>query len=143
MGIKLKTCIQCGREKKIGQSKKRCKACRKINARLGGQPQVSSQPSKPATKKKHVRKEPVNKNIPYSEYLKSEHWQKTRARKLRRANYKCERCLNRAWQVHHKHYKTLWRECDSDLEAICGECHKSEHECLVQAESHMDSICGR
>lgn len=31
MGLKTKTCIQCGKLTKIGRTKKRCKACRRVN----------------------------------------------------------------------------------------------------------------
>jgi HNH endonuclease len=64
----------------------------------------------------------------YSEYIKSEAWTEKRARILKHARGKCEKCGKRkAIQVHHKTYKRVGREKDEDLAALCGPCHQSEH----------------
>lgn len=76
----------------------------------------------------------------YSEYLQTEWWQWRRKQKLKRERYRCERCGKKAWQVHHKHYQTLGREKNSDLEAVCGSCHKYEHFDAISAGEHLDSI---
>jgi hypothetical protein len=51
MGIKLKTCADCGQRKWIGRSKRRCKACRKTNPNK----YVQIHPPKRKTPKKHTR----------------------------------------------------------------------------------------
>ena len=68
----------------------------------------------------------------YKEYLKSPEWRKIRKRILKRANYKCELCkVARAYQVHHKHYKNIFKEKDKDLLAVCGVCHQDKHKILT------------
>ena len=65
----------------------------------------------------------------YQQYLKSPHWQSTRAIKLYKAGYHCENCgSERRLQVHHKNYKNLYNEINSDLKVLCEFCHKEiEH----------------
>ena len=65
----------------------------------------------------------------YRKYLQSDHWKRTRERKLKSIHFHCERCgdFRRKFQIHHKHYRTLGRESDDDLIALCGACHKKEH----------------
>lgn len=65
----------------------------------------------------------------YADYLRSAHWQRTRAVILRRARGRCERkgCGAAAVQVHHKTYKRLGFELPEDLEALCFLHHQKEH----------------
>src|SRR3990167_3484144 len=86
----------------------------------------------------HKKNKPLKKSKPkktyssYKEYLGSFEWQKIRKRILKRANYKCEICkVQKAYQVHHKTYKRIFREKDSDLIAICGVCHQDKHKILT------------
>lgn len=60
-------------------------------------------------------------------YLPSQHWHVTRADKLESEGYRCEECGAVATQVHHKHYRSLWDEWRSDLEALCRNCHMRRH----------------
>ncbi len=47
----------------------------------------------------------------YKEYLKTERWKNTRARKMRNAEWICECCGNDfAKEVHHKHYNSLLKK---------------------------------
>ncbi len=107
------------------------------------------QPKKSRRKKKKDRKAarkaklavPKQPRIPYSEYLQSAWWQNKRKEKLKSVNYRCNRCGSQAeLQVHHLHYRSLWKEKNNDLEVLCKTCHQVEHECLVQADSHLRSI---
>ena len=82
------------------------------------------------------------KALPYKQYLLSDWWKFKRKQKLKSVRYRCNRCGGKAWQVHHLHYKSLGQEKKSDLEALCGGCHSSEHECLVQCNSHLSAIAG-
>lgn len=79
-------------------------------------------------------------HISYDEYLISAWWRDRRIRKLNSTDGCCERCSGKATQVHHKHYKSLWREKDKDLESLCRRCHASQHECVTQCDSHLCSI---
>lgn len=87
----------------------------------------------------------------YGDYLKSEHWRKTRLRKLLTANLRndpaavqCEHC--KLWfladydllndsptadfagiNIHHKTYHNLHCEPLNDLSVLCESCHGVEH----------------
>ena len=63
----------------------------------------------------------------YDEYLRTPWWKNKRHQKLTSVNWRCERCNARAEQVHHKHYNSLGREKNCDLEALCDPCHNREH----------------
>lgn len=67
--------------------------------------------------------------VKYSDYLESKHWLARRKQKLQSSKYTCERCgSKRRLEVHHKHYRTLWQEKNSDLEVLCRNCHALQHE---------------
>ncbi len=61
----------------------------------------------------------------YLNYLKSPEWQVVRSRILIRANGACEKCETpqSVLEVHHLTYARLEHEDDSDLEALCRDCH--------------------
>lgn len=63
-----------------------------------------------------------------SEYLQSTEWQLLRNIILDRAGHKCEQCgSTKNLNIHHIHYKTLFREASSDVVCVCGECHTAIH----------------
>jgi 5-methylcytosine-specific restriction endonuclease McrA len=74
------------------------------------------------TKKK---KKPLS---PYHKYLLSDEWAVI---KLELFNYRgkiCERCGSKDHiQVHHLHYKNIFKEEPEDLLILCKDCHKAEH----------------
>ena len=69
----------------------------------------------------------------YEEYLKTPTFRAVREFALRKNNYKCSRCENRATQIHHHRSPNdrypPWNTWDmpSALEPICYECHCKEH----------------
>lgn len=92
-----------------------------------------------ATKARHAAKEAAKRskkrrNTPrvftsYAEYLKSPQWQKKRRRALKKYGKVCSVCgTTERLQVHHKHYKTLYRESVDDLAILCAGCHANHHE---------------
>ena len=92
---------------------------------------------KPIKFKKVVKKKKPVKKVKrsYREYLKSDTQKIKRDKVIKRANNWCEICkVNRAWQVHHKTYKRIFRERLSDLIATCETCHKAEHNLLTEEE---------
>ena len=65
----------------------------------------------------------------YRNYLKSDTWRRKRYVVLKRDNWKCLRCGEKAEQVHHLKYpKIIGKEPISWLESICISCHDKEHD---------------
>lgn len=66
--------------------------------------------------------------LDYKEYLKSDHWKKTRVRIIEQ-RVCCEICeSDENLNVHHMHYLTLWSESDDCLLLLCWKCHTELHE---------------
>lgn len=67
--------------------------------------------------------------MPYSDYLKTEHWQKTSAAAKDRAGQKCQMC-NAYGQLHthHRTYERRGKELPEDLIVLCASCHKLFHD---------------
>lgn len=64
----------------------------------------------------------------YAAYLKTEHWQQTRAKALKRAGYKCQLCAaTERLDVHHNTYERLGGEKPTDMVVLCRDCHKTHH----------------
>jgi hypothetical protein len=62
----------------------------------------------------------------YNARIAAADWRKEiRPQKIASARGRCERCGCRSeiLEVHHLHYKSLWRELPEDLEALCPRCH--------------------
>ena len=65
----------------------------------------------------------------YQQYLLTPQWRSIRALVMRRANWKCEGCLQAdAEEVHHRKYPREWGcEFLFDLVALCSSCHERIH----------------
>lgn len=69
-----------------------------------------------------------NRKIEYKEYLKTNHWLKTRKKAIKRGGGKCAICGSTSHlQVHHNNYKNLWHEEKHDLVVLCDTHHKLVH----------------
>jgi len=98
-------------------------------------------PKKKLKVKPQLKSKPAYKD--YKEYLLSKEWKAKRLKVLNRANYICEICkIKKAYQVHHKTYKRIYRERLTDLVATCGICHQAEHNLLSeeQIEKAVDDL---
>lgn len=138
MGVRLKTCTDCGLKKRIGHSKRRCKACR-----VADPDKLAKAASRVrATKgKRQGRKATRHPSLPYGEYLLTKWWRNRRLERIRVAGWQCEECgEKRALQVHHLHYRSLWREKDKDLQVLCRECHEGKHAMDIEARRHLNAI---
>lgn len=64
-----------------------------------------------------------------NEYLQSDAWQRKRYVVLKRDNWSCVYCGNRATQVHHKRYAkyNIGKEPIDWLVSVCDNCHNSLH----------------
>lgn len=116
---------------------------REYSQALAAHPPVTKKQAKKAKKHRPKKKfQPVKHPwIPYKDYLVSKWWLTKRKQKIKSVGGKCERCgACRGLQVHHLHYKTLWREKNTDLEVLCGACHEKEHEHTIRMKNHIDSI---
>lgn len=63
-------------------------------------------------------------SMTYQDYLSTLQWQRRRWGCFRRAAMKCESCGARPEQAHHLTYERLFNELDSDLMALCEDCHQ-------------------
>lgn len=74
-------------------------------------------------------KEYLVKHEEYEEYIKtSPNWWEKRNSVMERCNFICEGCRSeRATQVHHTNYDTLYNELLYSLKGLCGSCHKKAH----------------
>jgi 5-methylcytosine-specific restriction endonuclease McrA len=69
------------------------------------------------------------RTMPYSEYLRTDHWQDTRRRALRRADYRCHLCNSGGLlDVHHRTYENRGCEQSGDLIVLCRPCHAKFHD---------------
>lgn len=74
---------------------------------------------------KHLSRQDYYRNV----YLKSEAWQRKRFVVLKRDNWKCVYCGQKATQVHHTRYAriNIGNEPIEWLVSICKSCHESLH----------------
>jgi hypothetical protein len=64
----------------------------------------------------------------YHRYLQSEEWKIIRDKVIERDNGICLHCkIKPAQEVHHKHYKTIYKETLGDLESVCSDFHRAIH----------------
>jgi hypothetical protein len=67
--------------------------------------------------------------LPYSEYLKSDEWRETSGRAIQRAKHHCQICgkFVESPDVHHLTYARIGCELPEDLQALCRDCHATQH----------------
>ena len=65
----------------------------------------------------------------YRTYLKSDAWKRKRYVVLKRDNWKCVKCGQKATEVHHKRYLKykIGKEPIKWLVSLCAPCHRKEH----------------
>jgi len=68
------------------------------------------------------------KTMPYQDYLKTDHWKKTRKVAVEAAGGRCQICNNAGrLDVHHRTYERRGSEEPADLIALCNSCHATFH----------------
>lgn len=69
------------------------------------------------------------RSMPYSEYLQTDHWKRTRLAALKRAGYRCSVCnaSGTTLDVHHRTYERRGEEHSADVIALCRGCHTRFH----------------
>ncbi len=65
----------------------------------------------------------------YRKYLKTDAWKRKRYVVLKRDNWTCQYCGNKATEVHHKKYarRNIGKEPIKWLVSICRNCHQKIH----------------
>jgi 5-methylcytosine-specific restriction endonuclease McrA len=64
----------------------------------------------------------------YKRYIKSKWWALKKEQALDYYEHRCGNCGSRySLQVHHKNYKTLYKEQMCDLMLLCETCHLEHH----------------
>lgn len=67
--------------------------------------------------------------MPYNEYLMTEHWQEFRKYALKRAGYRCQLCNSTGTlDVHHRTYERRGCEEIGDVTVLCRKCHEKHHD---------------
>lgn len=68
------------------------------------------------------------KEMPYKEYLRQDEWRTMAERVKKLAQYRCSLNENhKAEHAHHRSYARRGLESQSDLIALCAECHAKHH----------------
>ena len=69
------------------------------------------------------------REMPYPQYLLTDHWQALRVGALKRAGFRCQVCnvTGVVLNVHHRTYERLGQERDDDLTVLCRGCHALFH----------------
>lgn len=80
------------------------------------------------------QKEKFNKKYrKYIKYLNSEQWKKKRIEFITKYK-KCEKCQSTInLELHHKNYKSLFKEKEKDLALLCSKCHFEYHKHFPKA----------
>lgn len=66
--------------------------------------------------------------MPYTEYLKTQHWHFVRQAALQRAGHTCAVCdSSDRLEVHHRTYERRGCEWPEDLVVLCNGCHSRQH----------------
>ncbi len=138
MGLKLKACADCGKQKMIGRSKSRCGRCRKI-----APDKFLNRPPRPTPKRKSrpeivlpSKKENYGSRIKvlmllgfesYADYLESDLWKRVRTSAFALHGSFCELCHRRADLIHHLDYshETLAGLNMDSLTPLCKPCHEA------------------
>lgn len=91
-------------------------------------------PAAKPTKKRPTGNRRKRKGLPpfkgtYTDYLSSRQWAKKRRKALAYYGNRCTVCgTTYRLEVHHRHYRTLFKEGWPDLDVLCRGCHENHHE---------------
>ena len=75
----------------------------------------------------------ILREMPYREYLKTQHWDDVRRASLALFHYRCGICLqSKPLDVHHVDttYESRGRETPKDTMPLCRKCHGMQHDLL-------------
>lgn len=80
----------------------------------------------------------------YETVLRSARWRQLKWRRIMKAEFRCEQCGRRyqglrrrgalrAFQLHHRHYRTVGCEELDDVMVLCPICHRLMHDLVESA----------
>lgn len=120
--VHLREHIQQQREKDAQKQKARDESRALKEQQRTSQPQIAVFPGQPDVS--------ILKSMPYSDYLKTTHWDTIRLAALKRAGYRCQICNtgNTTLDVHHRTYERRGSELPTDLTVLCRACHEKFHD---------------
>jgi hypothetical protein len=73
------------------------------------------------------------KNMPYQEYLQSDHWKTTSRKMMRKSNFRCQLCSSKGQlNTHHNTYERRGEEEENDLVVLCKRCHEKFHNIIPE-----------
>ena len=110
-----------------------------VNYNYGQWKELPKSQSKPNPKKEQLRQQAKMRlvaqlrQLPYSEYLKTDHWNGIRLAALARSWYRCQLCYagrEVKLDVHHRTYERRGREARADVIVLCHPCHEKFHDIL-------------
>ena len=85
----------------------------------------------------------ILREMPYREYLKTQHWDDVRRASLALFHYRCGICLqSKPLDVHHVDttYESRGRETPKDTMPLCRKCHGMQHDLLrAQTRAQMEA----
>jgi len=123
-------CPDCGEELRIyAKDGHRAAGCARNNLPF------SNPRCKKCAKKYYKQVYPENntfvvlRDLPYAEYLQTEHWQRVTESAKRRAGFKCQVCGAKGGELntHHNTYDNKGAELPEDLVVLCKNCHALFH----------------
>jgi 5-methylcytosine-specific restriction endonuclease McrA len=76
---------------------------------------------------RYLRRDIGTKHYYNDVYLKSDEWKNKRENTLKRDNYTCVCCEEKATQVHHINYNNVYQEKEKQLISVCKSCHEGIH----------------
>lgn len=78
--------------------------------------------------KSHKQKSKPKKLTPYQKYLQSTEWAQLKIDIYAARGRACQKCGSKlSLQIHHLHYRNIFKEEPEDLIILCRACHRHEH----------------
>jgi hypothetical protein len=72
----------------------------------------------------------ISERFDYKAYLNSKEWKTLRKSLIEERGGYCERCgsKDKSFHIHHLTYDRIGQELPEDLQVLCKDCHKNEHD---------------
>jgi 5-methylcytosine-specific restriction endonuclease McrA len=92
---------------------------------------------KPNKPKRAQQAEDAKRKRKYAKYLMSAEWKAKREQLFELRGKQCEKCgSTKTIQVHHIHYRNIFKERMDDLQVLCKRCHECVHKRMKRKKNH-------